>query len=257
MLKKRLIGVITIQQGLAVQSFGYKKYLPIGAPEVLVENLDRWGADEILVQCIDRSSRSAGPDLELLQNISREGRATPLIYSGGIRTEQDAVNAIQAGADRICVDALLHDSPEQVARISSRLGAQALIASVPVARAERKLSWLDYRSGASSDLSASLLDILRNKMISETLLIDWQHEGYPAAFDERLLQDFPSTGSPLIVFGGMSEADQMVSVLRMPAVAAVAVGNFLSYTEHAVQKYKACLTGVPMREPHFDKGWTS
>ena len=41
MLKKRLIGAITVKNGIAVQSFGYKKYLPIGSPKVIVENLDR------------------------------------------------------------------------------------------------------------------------------------------------------------------------------------------------------------------------
>ena len=32
-----------------MQSFGYRRYLPLGRPEVLVENLDRWGADEIVL----------------------------------------------------------------------------------------------------------------------------------------------------------------------------------------------------------------
>ncbi len=56
MLKKRLIGVVTVREGWAVQSFCYNRYLPLGRPEAIVENLDRWGADEILIHCIDRSS---------------------------------------------------------------------------------------------------------------------------------------------------------------------------------------------------------
>ena len=41
MIRKRLVGVITVKDSLAVQSFGYKNYLPLGNPEILVENLDR------------------------------------------------------------------------------------------------------------------------------------------------------------------------------------------------------------------------
>ena len=59
MVKKRLVGVITVKDGWAVQSFGYERYLPLGRPEVIAENLDRWGADEILLQCIDRSTTSS------------------------------------------------------------------------------------------------------------------------------------------------------------------------------------------------------
>ena len=60
MLRKRLIAVVTVLDGLAVQSFGYQRYLPLGKPECLVENLDRWGVDEIFVQVIDRSARNLG-----------------------------------------------------------------------------------------------------------------------------------------------------------------------------------------------------
>ena len=49
MLNKRLIGIVTVRQGWAVQSFCYNRYLPLGRPEFIVENLDRWGADEILI----------------------------------------------------------------------------------------------------------------------------------------------------------------------------------------------------------------
>ena len=101
MLKKRLVGVVTIKDGWAIQSMGYKRYLPLGKPECLVENLDRWGADEILVQVIDRSVNGQHPDFDLLERVARLGLETPLIYCGGIRTDEDGVRAIQAGADRL------------------------------------------------------------------------------------------------------------------------------------------------------------
>ena len=52
MLKKRIIGVVTVVDNIAVQSFGYQKYLPLGDPAILIENLDKWGADEIHLQVI-------------------------------------------------------------------------------------------------------------------------------------------------------------------------------------------------------------
>ena len=101
MNRKRLIGVVTVKDGWAVQSFGYRRHLPLGRPEILVENLDRWGADEILVQCIDRSARCLGPDFALLERISRLDLATPLIYAGGIRHMDDARRVINSASDRM------------------------------------------------------------------------------------------------------------------------------------------------------------
>src|SRR5690554_2349668 len=118
MLRKRLIGVVTVRNGWAVQSFGYRRYLPLGRPECLVENLDRWGADEILVQVIDRSAGERGPDFDLLARLGRLGLETPLIYGGGVASADHAVRAIQSGADRVTVDQALHRAPDEVRRMA-------------------------------------------------------------------------------------------------------------------------------------------
>ena len=247
MLKKRLVGVITVKDGWAVQSFGYRRHLPLGRPECLAENLDRWGADEILVLCIDRSRNNLGPDLSLVQRLGGLGLSTPLTYGGGIRTADEAVAVIQAGAERICVDAALHDTPQSVREMAAHLGAQALIAVLPLALKEGKIEWLDYRRQASQPLGESLLALLAEGVISEALIVDWQHEGNPRAFDPDLIRAFPLAEVPLLAFGGLSESNQMRQLLALPQVAAVAVGNFLNYREHAIQALKDQLTDLPLR----------
>lgn len=42
MLRKRLLGTVLVREGWAVQSFGYRRWLPLGKPECLVQNLDHW-----------------------------------------------------------------------------------------------------------------------------------------------------------------------------------------------------------------------
>lgn len=251
MLRKRLIGVITVKDGWAVQSFGYRRHLPLGRPECLAENLDRWGADEIFVCCIDRSSRQLGPDLSLLRRLGRLGLSTPLIYGGGIRSSEDAVAVVQSGADRISLDALLHDAPEQAPRIAARLGAQALIAALPLSSGNGRLEWHDYRRRTDGPLSESLLALFADGVISEALAVDWRHEGIPGAFEAELIRDFPIPGVPLLAFGGLSDPGQMSRLLALPQVAAVAVGNFLSHREHAVQSFKDRLTELPVRPASY------
>lgn len=244
MLKKRLAGMVTVKDGWAVQSFGYGRYLPIGKPAIVVENLDRWGADEIIIECIDRGMQ--GPDYALLEDISREGLSTPLTYGGGIRTAEDAVKVVKLGADRVCFDALLHDDPAQIPQIALHLGAQAVVASVPVSRSDMGIVWRDYRSGQSQPLGGDALAVLQSGAISEVIVVDWRHEGQPNGFDESLL-DFPVPGLPLIAFGGLSEAAQIRSALEQDRVVAVAIGNFLNYRENAIHHYKTQLPGAPLR----------
>lgn len=248
MLSKRLVGVVTVKDGWAVQSFGYKRYLPLGKPECLVQNLDRWGVDEILLQVIDRSVSSDGePDFRLLERIGQLGLETPLMYGGGVRSLRHGLDAVHLGADRVVLDSILRDDLAVVGALSENLGAQAVVASLPVSLNGNAIEWLDYRSGSSCPLSPEVLAIARDSVISEFLLIDWKNEGHPGAFDMRLLRHFPLPEVPRIAFGGLSEAIQMSGLLALPEVSAVAVGNFLSYREHAVQKYKEALRGAPVR----------
>ncbi|MDP1604350.1 MAG: HisA/HisF-related TIM barrel protein [Legionella sp.] len=252
MLRKRLIGVVTIRNNWAVQSFGYNHYLPLGKPECVVENLDRWGVDEILIQVIDRSISHRGPDLALMDKIANQGISTPLTYCGGISSETDAVNVIRAGADRICIDTLLHTDALAVRHIASRLGAQAIIASLPLAiDNDGVLSWYNYQIKQQAPISNDVVSLINEGVISEALLIDYQHEGMPDAYDLRLRDNFFSKSLPLILFGGLSSGEQIEEALHDSRVSAVAVGNFLNYQEHAVQKLKSKLALIPVRPPFY------
>lgn len=250
MLKKRLVGVITIRDGWVVQSFGYKRYLPIGRPAVVAENLDRWGVDEILVLAIDRSAKRLGPDLKLLEGLSTLSLSTPLTYGGGIRSVEQASTVIQYGAERICIDAALHDLG-QLREISLHIGSQAVVAALPLGIDDGKVCWYDYvhRNQRAGDVA--LAQLFDHGLISEALVIDWKHEGIPNGFDLDLLRRFPISSVPLIAFGGLSEVAQLEAVLAMPQVVAAGVGNFLNYKEHAVQAYKESLTSTVLRRADY------
>jgi cyclase len=250
MLSKRLIGVITVKDGWAVQSIGYSRYRPLGRPETLAENLDRWGVDEILVQCIDRGAR--GPDLGLLQRLCRQGLSTPLVYGGGVRCVDHGVDAVQAGAERIAIDAWLHDAPQEVAALAERLGAQALIAALPLTlQAQGGLSWLDHRQRRSGPLSAGVMSLLGSGHVSEALLVDWCHEGVRGAFDHRLLAAWPLPELPVIAFGGLDQPHAVRAALAYPFVVGVGVGNALSHREHAAQHLRAALQDLPLRPARY------
>jgi len=253
MLKKRLIGTITIKNGWAVQSFGYKKILPLGKPECIAENLDRWGVDEILLQVIDRNSQEAGPDFELIHKIANSGISTPLIYAGGIRDVDDATEVIRVGADRLCLDTLLFTNPDNIAAITHRLGAQAVIASVPTSCAEGSLLHFSHHNGHSYPLDTTLKPLLNAKLFSEVMLIDYLHEGHPNSFDFTLLESFKADKTSLILFGGLSTAEQLHTALSHKNVSAVAIGHFLSYKEHAVQQLKMQLPDIALRPAHYQQ----
>jgi len=103
---KRLIGTIIVKNNWAVQSISYKKYLPLGRPEIIAQNFDRWQLDEIIIIDIDRTKNQLGPNFELLKKITNQKLMTPICYMGGVRDTNDAIRVINSGADRIAIDSL-------------------------------------------------------------------------------------------------------------------------------------------------------
>jgi len=251
MLKKRFIGIITVKNGIAVQSFGYSRYLPIGNPVVVAENLDRWGVDEIVVLSIDRSIKSLEPDFELLNALCKLPLSTPLTYGGGIQNVEQASAVIRAGAERICLDTALHGNLDVLNEISSRIGAQAVLASIPLSTEEGELYWYNHVARKQRVADGALASIFESGLVSEALLIDWKHEGLRDGFDLNLLRHVSTPDAPLIAFGGMSEIVKMKEALSIAKVVGIGVGNFLHYSEHSVQKYKEHLECTALRLPKY------
>lgn len=257
MLNKRIVGTVIIKNGLAVQSIGYNRYLPLGSPACIAENLDRWGADEILVLSIDRSTQDKGPDIEVIKSIAQSGLSTPLAYGGGISSEADASAVIKAGAERVCLDTLLHENPDEVENIALRLGAQAVIGAFPISNNSQSgntcLEWFNHRNYKTKPLSESVKTLIIDGVISEALVIDHAHEGMPQSFDNDILHFFDPLDIPLIPFGGISTPEQLSALLDNPKIVAVGIGNFLSYREHAIQALKQQLSTSPIRAANYQQ----
>ena len=248
MLRQRLLAAVTVKAGRAVQSMGYKRYLPLGDVACVVENLDRWGADGIVVLSIDQQLE--GPDLKLLKRLSQLQLSTPLTYGGGIRTAAEALAAVQSGAERLVIDRALGESSEHIAAMAAAVGRQALIASIPLRRdPDGAVQHWEYWQQASHSLNAWLQSSQWQRHVSEVLAIDVTADGSLKGPDPSLWPALKQLGLPLLAYGGFSQADQIESILKQPGVAAAVIGNALNYQEDSIRMLKDQLSGLPLR-PH-------
>ena len=240
MQKKRIIACVTVKEGKVVQSFGYRNYLPIGSVECVVENLDRWGADEILIQVIDRSINSLGIDEQTLVAVKDRNISTPIIYSGGILCEADALKAIHLGADRIVLDSLLHNDLMELSNISSHIGSQAVIACLPISVFNEELTLFSYTKNLKSPMIKldNLMRVINSDNVSEVMIVDHVNEGVAGTFDRRLLDIRDFVKKPMILFGGIAPQSASIDILMNNSVSALGFGNCLHYREHVIQTIK-------------------
>jgi len=82
--------------------------LPI-APLDLAKKYQKYGAGEILLTSIDKEGSTTGYDIELIK-IFKDQLDIPIILNGGMGKPEDAVKAIQNGADAIAAAYIFHFS---------------------------------------------------------------------------------------------------------------------------------------------------
>ena len=251
-LKKRLISVVSILDEMVVQSKGFKKYLPIGSPEIVVENLARWGSDEILVQCFKRSKSNNGPDFQILESIVNFKNATPIIYAGGIRDKKDALNVIKAGAERVVIGySFFKDlNIKNLEDIANTIGRQSLILSLPTIKKKNILYVYDYINQITFKYNKINFNELKN-IVSEIIITDVTNEGYYNRFDQGIFELAKKIPIPLIFFGGLNSKSKIHEIIKNNKTAAIGIGNFLNFKEHAFQIISK--ESKYLRNPYYEK----
>jgi cyclase len=238
MKKKRISAVVVIKNSIVVQSFSFKNYLPVGNPEVVIENLNSWGADEIIILDIDSSKYNLEPNYDLLEKISNKNLSTPIIYAGGIRDEKMAINVINSGAERVAIGNYFLRDIKIFEKINSRLGSQAIILILNFISRIEGLFIYDYVNDTKCDINkfSSMLQNI-DKFYSELMLVDVSNDGSPGNFNKKILKEIKIKKN-LILFGGLNNVKKINYLLNKDNVQAIAIGNSFNYKEHALQELK-------------------
>ena len=252
MIKKRISAAVVLKNNKVVQSFKYKQYLPQGSINTIIQNLDRWGVDDIVVLDIDRSKNQLGPNLETIRNISALPISTPLTYGGGIRSVNDALKVIDAGAERIILDNLYINQPNKIKKISAAIGSQAIIISIPFKISEGKIYHFNYLNKRSTKLDFKQIRKYGH-LISELLIVDVNSQGSSGSYSSEVIEHFHSLNIGLICYGGVGMFKEGTQLLEDRSVNAIAYGNVLNYGELFFQKIKKSLnkSKQKLRRPIF------
>lgn len=235
MLAKRIIGSLILQDGVVVQSIGMSRYLPVGSPEVAVEFLDQWGADEIVVLEIGERRARQEPDFALVEALSKKC-SVPLSIGGGINSLDTMRRLIQGGADKLVINRAALERPEIISEAAAVFGNQCIIVSIDVQKGGEPQAVA--QAVAAATLGAG-----------EILLRSAERDGAKSGYDVALVRAVANAVSvPVIAAGGCGAPQHIAEVFEAGAEAA-AVGNYFHFTEQSVNTTKAALRaqGVPVR----------
>ena len=143
MLTKRIIASLIVRNGIVVQSFGFKKYLPIGKPAIALEYLSKWDIDEIILLDISSRKVEKSPNYEFIRKAVTKC-FVPLTVGGGINSTEEIQKVLQSGADKVSFNNALINDHHLVQEASKLFGSQCVIASIDYLNVGGEFKVYDY-----------------------------------------------------------------------------------------------------------------
>ena len=129
MLSKRIIACLDVRNGQVVKGINFEGLRNAGDPAELAERYNHEGIDEVVI--LDVTATIEGRQA-LAATVSAVAKRIfiPLTVGGGIRSEDDAAAAIDAGAEKVSLNTAALNDPSLITTLASRYGSQAAIVAI-------------------------------------------------------------------------------------------------------------------------------
>ncbi len=249
---KRIIPCLDVKDGRVVKGIHFQNLRDAGDPVEAAARYDAQGADEICYLDIAATREKRGTLIELVERTAARVFA-PLVVGGGVRSEDEMVALLRAGADKVSVNSAAVADVNLVDRLSAVAGAQALVIAIDVKRRGRVSppEWEVYVAGGTRPTGIEGVAWAREvarRGAGEILLTSMDRDGTRAGYDLELLRAVSGAVSvPVIASGGAGSLEDLAEALQV-ADAALAASIFHD-GEHTVGDAKKFLAqkGVQVR----------
>ena len=250
MLSKRLIACLDVRDGCVVKGVQFEGLANAGDPAALARRYDTEGIDELVVLDVTATVERRRAMSETLRKVSAE-LFIPLTVGGGIRTEDDAAAALDAGADKVALNTAALEHPDVLTALAGRYGSQAVVAAIDAKRVDGRYEVFSHSGRTRTTREAiEWACEAAGRGAGEILLTSIDRDGTRAGFECELTAGVASSVAiPVIASGGAGTFDHFLDVFTAGRADAALAASVFHFSEHAVADLKTFLhdRGVPVR----------
>jgi cyclase len=249
-LSKRIIACLDVRDGQVVKGINFDGLRSAGDPAELARRYNLEGIDELVILDITATLEQRRALAGTIAAVARE-LFIPLAVGGGIRTEDDAAAAVDAGADKVSLNTAALSNPALITTLAHRYGSQAVIVAVDAKRdGERFAVFARSGQAAANRDAVEWAREAEARGAGEILLTSIDRDGTKVGFDCELTAAVSRAVSiPVIASGGAGGLDHFVDVFTRGAADAALAASIFHYAETSVNALKRHLRrhGIPVR----------
>ena len=261
MLKKRLIPILYLKNGLIVRSQGFVDFREFGNPINQLERLNDWVADELVYIDITRDGahdlkrddhkiKVENNIVSILQHISKHC-FMPLTFGGRIRSFNDAAQFISNGADKVIINTAAYETPEIISKLANHFGSQCTVVGIDLKTVDGVVK--AFTAQGSREIKESPIEWAKKVEslgAGEIFLNSIDRDGTANGFDIKTIDEVSTSVSiPVVACGGAGCFEDFEEVLSKTSASAVAAGNIFNFSENAYVRAKKQLveSGFPVK----------
>ena len=252
MLSKRIIACLDVRDGRVVKGINFEGLREAGDPAELARRYNVEGIDEIVILDVTATIEARQARAHTIAAVAGE-IFLPLCVGGGIRTEEDAVAAVEAGADKVSLNTAALRQPALITTLGNRYGSQAVVVAIDAKRQDGRFAV--YARSGRAETPRDAIEWAReaaDRGAGEILLTSIDRDGTKSGFDCELTAAVSSAvGIPVIASGGAGAFDHFAEVFTDGRADAALAASIFHFNEHSVEALKNFLhgRGIPVRRP--------
>lgn len=245
----RLIARLDIKGPNLIKGIHLEGLRVIGDPQEHARRYYEQGADELLYMDIVASLYGRNSLTEIIRRAAQDV-FVPLTVGGGIRSVEDAADALRAGADKVAVNTAAVASPHLITDLATRFGSQAVVVSIEAKQSGQ--GWEAYTDNGREHTRRDVVEWAAEAAslgAGEILLTSVDREGTRKGFDTALIRAVTEAVSvPVIASGGMGTTAHLEEAARCGS-AAIAMADVLHHNrlDLAAIRADALERGLPVR----------
>jgi cyclase len=227
-LARRIIPCLDVADGRVVKGVHFVALRDAGDPVEQAARYDAEGADELVFLDITASHEARDTTLGMVSRVA-DTIFIPFTVGGGVRSVEDAEQALRAGADKVAVNTALVRDPGLARRLADSFGTQCLVAAVDARRGPDG-AWQVFATGGREATGLDALEWiarLEGLGAGEILLTSMDRDGTRLGYDLDLLR--AASGRvriPVIASGGAGSLAHLAEGLEAGAHGVLAASIF-------------------------------
>ena len=256
MLAKRIIPCLDVEKGRVVKGTRFLDLVDAGDPVAVAARYEAEGADELVFLDITASHEGRAIMLDVVRRVS-EAIFMPFTVGGGIRSLDDAVQLIHAGAEKVSINSSAVRTPGLVTAVADRLGSCATVVNIDPKRVVRdgREVWEVFVNGGRVPTGLEAVawakrveELGAGEIVLTCMDRDGTRDGYDLEITAAVSR---AVGIPVVASGGAGRAEHLADAIEVGGADVALAAGIFHFGECTIREVKELFArrGIPVRPP--------